>query len=647
MRYLLLLIIALAGNTSLTAQWTYVYFHNNTTLDFNAATAGNPAPHPDDWTGFNGTIVGLQPETQIMSIFRDWATADSPSGFYYLTTTLTFPTGETVDLKMEYDVEVYDFFSNPVPRTNIRQSVAGPGFSDPWQGDNTIRDQAFTVNGVDYFVRYQAYFTGGYDDVMFSIYEADDTPYSVNPADLSNASVFNLMSYNVFMRPTSLFPDDDQATRAEHIADYTHDMDAIILQEVFDNDTRATLLANLATEYPYQTTVVDDPGNPLEDGGVVIVSRWPIEVEDQYLWGDVCYEDDCTANKGVKYARIDKLGTKYHVFGTHMDAFNKTEDIDTRKQQLVDWKNYIDGKNIPTSEAVLMGGDYNVDKFANKLGEYDSLWGNFSALEPTYEGFPSTWDPLYNHYNAGEPYDPEFLDYVLARGDHLPPTIDNTNHSLVMRSTHTDLWRIFDLSDHYAIWGRFEFPTLPVELTEINGYYDANQGYVVIDWTTAMERNNSHFQVERSLDGTSFHYIGQIQGRGDSSAPHNYQYLDMQVPTGQIYYRLRQYDYDGSYTLSEVVALQVPKGKTMVSGIFPNPTQQGGIVNVGFRAAAHMPVRITVHNVVGEQIAALKFSAQEGNNIFSLPIQDWGTGIFSLNINAGNYSNVQRFLISD
>ncbi len=444
------------------AQNTFVYFHNNTHLDFNVTTTGNPPPHPDDWDAYNGPITALQPHKQLMRLYRDWGTSDSSQGYYFPTSTITFPNGETVQLEIEYFVEFYDFFNNPFPRISFRLKASGPGFNHPWRNDRTIYDQVFNVGGTDYMLRYQAYETtpqGLYDDILFSIYEMDDTPYTVDAADLSDPTTFNIMSYNVYMRPTSLFPDDDQATRAQYIAGYVHDMDAIIFQEVFDNDTRVTLLNALYPEYPYQTTVVDDNSNALEDGGVLIVSRWPIETEDQLLFGDICNADDCVSNKGIKYARINKMGVKYHVFGTHMDAFNEVDDINTRKQQLVAWKSYIDGKSIPETEAVLMGGDYNIDMHTNKLGEYDSLWGNFSAELPIYTGYPDTWDPVLNHYLQDETDAPEFLDYVLSQSENLN-AIYKENESLIMRSNNVGMWRIFDLSDHYAIWGKFKFPKI-------------------------------------------------------------------------------------------------------------------------------------------------------------------------------------------
>ncbi len=601
MKIRLTILALLCFGCLLQAQNTFVYFHNNSDLNYTVSTTSTA--HPDDWDGFNGSIIPLEPQKQMIRFTRDWVGSTSSANIYYITTTLTFPTGETLELQIEMDVEAYDFFSNPLPEINFRHSAGGTAIPvHSWKNDNTIYEEnTFTVNGKDYILRYQSYSTvpdgGLYDDVLYSIYDADDTPYLVDPADLTNPDVFNVMSYNVFMRPTTLFPNDDQATRANHIADYVHDMDAIILQEVFDNPTRATLLAELAAEYPYQTSVVDDTSNPLEDGGVVIVSRWPFDNEDQLLWGTTCYEDDCTANKGVKYARINKLGKYYHVFGTHMDAFNKVEDVDTRKQQLVMWKNYIDSKSIPTTEPVLMGGDFNVDKFANKLGEYDTLFGNFAAIEPIFLGYSSSWDPTFNLYNFGEPYDPEFLDYVFDQSEHLPADV-RTNDCLIMRSNHIDMWRIFDLSDHYAIWGRFEFPALPVEWGYFNADYRSDSGDAILKWQTITETENDKFIIEYSADGFNFRNIGEVSGAGESALPLDYSFIHSDPDEGRNYYRIRQVDFNGTNDVSEIKVVVVATNNS--ASVFPNPIKKGQAIFV--QGLGQEPVYAELFDLLGRPL---------------------------------------------
>ncbi len=635
MKTFYLIFFMLVSTISLQAQNTFVYFHNNTNLSFTASTSGTP--DAADWDGFNGTISPLQPHVQVMRLFRDWISSSSSAGIYHVTTTLTFPTGETVDIQMEYDVEAYSLISNPFPEINFRHSADGSNFANqPWRNDNAIHEEnTFTVNGVDYILRYQSYSTvpdgGIYDDVLFSIYEADDTPYSVIPADLADANTLNVMSYNVFLRPESPAFPDDQSIRSQHIADYTHDMDVIILQEAFDNAARPTLLAALAAEYPYQSSVVDDTSNPLEDGGVVIVSRFPFDSEDQLLWGSTCHDDDCVSNKGIKYVRVNKNGKYYHVFGTHMDAFNEVDDINTRKAQLVMWKNYIDSKNIPSTEAVLMGGDYNVDKFANKLGEYDTLFGNFAAVEPTYLGFPSTWDPTFNLYNLGEPYAPEFLDFVFHQGEHLPATT-YSNESLIMRSNHIDMWRIFDLSDHYAIWGRFVFPDLPVELLAFNGIYDNEEKKVDLFWETASELNNKKFIIEKSEDGINFREIAEIEGAGNSSENIRYTHPDFEIDNDKLYYRLRQIDFDGTENMSDIIAIKINNKSLAINSIYPNPVRTDTNVFLQIKSEKNQNLMIEIMDAAGKKYRQINHFIQEGSTVLDINTSDLPKGLFIVRI---------------
>ena len=58
---------------------------------------------------------------------------------------------------------------------------------------------------------------------------------------------------------------------------------------------------------------------------------------------------------------------------------------------------------------------------------------------------------------------------------------------------------------------------LPVELITFNGRVMNNN--IKLDWQTATELNNSHFDVEWSTDGISFEKIGQVhfEWKGDKS----------------------------------------------------------------------------------------------------------------------------------
>jgi hypothetical protein len=121
-------------------------------------------------------------------------------------------------------------------------------------------------------------------------------------------------------------------------------------------------------------------------------------------------------------------------------------------------------------------------------------------------------------------------------------------------------------------------------------------------WTTASEINNSHIDIERSTDGTTFHNIGQVKG---NNKPSSYQYVDAS-PFTMSYYRLKQVDFDGTETLSKVVSIaQQGKGKglkvypTLVSGSVLTVDTEGGQLR-----------DFSITNLLGQQVLAGKTQQQ-------------------------------------
>jgi hypothetical protein len=91
-----------------------------------------------------------------------------------------------------------------------------------------------------------------------------------------------------------------------------------------------------------------------------------------------------------------------------------------------------------------------------------------------------------------------------------------------------------------------------------------------IQWSTATEINNSHFNIEHSLDGRNFDIVGEIKGAGTSTTIKDYTFIHENVPSGVNYYRLTQVDYDGKSETFEVKSVKVEGEKTFRA--FPSET---------------------------------------------------------------------------
>jgi len=111
--------------------------------------------------------------------------------------------------------------------------------------------------------------------------------------------------------------------------------------------------------------------------------------------------------------------------------------------------------------------------------------------------------------------------------------------------------------------------TLPVELAFFEG--ENNGGRVNLTWTTLSETNCDYFVIERSENGIEWSSFGLIDGHGTTSEKNEYSITDSNPFDGQNYYRLKQFDVNGSIYTSDVISVSDAKFNELV--LYPNPAQ--------------------------------------------------------------------------
>ena len=268
---------------------------------------------------------------------------------------------------------------------------------------------------------------------------------SLQPTD-----TLDVLTYNVFLRAPDFLFFDRQRERVGLIPNLAQGYDVLILQEAFSDAHRQSLLQGLHAAYPFHTHVLGKDRWWKLNGGVIILSKWPIEAEAQHHFGELCAGADCWASKGVVYARINKQGRRYHIFGTHTQAEIKHRAI--REQQLRRIRAFIDGFGIPSTQPVLIGGDFNVDALSDAAdGAYTTMQQHLNATDPGARDARKpvpTFDGLNNALVSLRVQ--EHLDYVLYANTHLQP-LSAFNEVLIFRVDEADL------SDHYAVHGHFLF----------------------------------------------------------------------------------------------------------------------------------------------------------------------------------------------
>jgi len=103
------------------------------------------------------------------------------------------------------------------------------------------------------------------------------------------------------------------------------------------------------------------------------------------------------------------------------------------------------------------------------------------------------------------------------------------------------------------IVSKIETP-LPVELLYFEGTKHLN--FNCLKWGTASEQNSSHFHIEKSNDGDNWSVIGEKQSVGNSQSVITYHYLDYNIQTNTVYYRLIQYDFNGDFEIFDPIVIE-------------------------------------------------------------------------------------------
>jgi len=136
---------------------------------------------------------------------------------------------------------------------------------------------------------------------------------------------------------------------------------------------------------------------------------------------------------------------------------------------------------------------------------------------------------------------------------------------------------------------------LPIELLDFNALL--NEDVVEVTWVTATETNNDYFTVERSADGENFEPIEFVDGAGNSSRAISYNLTDYEPLETISYYRLKQTDFDGTFTYSKLVAVDRTVSTDGNMSIYPNPNR-GGTFNIELKGASGLQ-RLEVIDITG------------------------------------------------
>ena len=183
---------------------------------------------------------------------------------------------------------------------------------------------------------------------------------------------------------------------------------------------------------------------------------------------------------------------------------------------------------------------------------------------------------------------------------------------------------------------------LPVELSLLT--YKLVDGKVKLLWNTATELNNKGFYVEKNT-GNNWVTLGFVDGKGNSNVANSYEFTDNSQNFGKVTYRLKQVDFDGKFTYSNTIEVNVglPKELTLMQN-YPNPFNPATTISYAIPTAGNVSVK--VYNSLGQEVATLFEGYQEaGMKQLNFNANNLNSGIYYCVVNFGNSTKVTKMML--
>ena len=189
---------------------------------------------------------------------------------------------------------------------------------------------------------------------------------------------------------------------------------------------------------------------------------------------------------------------------------------------------------------------------------------------------------------------------------------------------------------------------IPVELESFTAA--ANENAVTLNWSTATEKNNSGFSIERKtpLDERWIE-VGFVPGFGTTTERKSYSFTDANLSMASYSYRLKQIDFDGTIEYSNEVFAEVgaPTNFALMQN-YPNPFNPSTTIEFSIPQTSN--VSIQVYNVIGELVASLvNQSLDAGYHRFNFNASNLpsGTYVYQLKANGenGTFVDTKKMLL--
>ena len=197
---------------------------------------------------------------------------------------------------------------------------------------------------------------------------------------------------------------------------------------------------------------------------------------------------------------------------------------------------------------------------------------------------------------------------------------------------------------------------VPVELVSFNAVLIDDK--VQLNWSTTTETNNSGFEILRfAQNDNEWNTIGFVPGFGTTTEPKSYSFIDENISTGFYKYRLKQIDFDGTFTYSNEIEVDFTPKEFMLYQNYPNPfnpstTIKFEIPSVIVSGAKQSKfVTLKVYDILGNEVAIL-VNEEKQPGVYEVEFSvgqdsspDIASGIYFYQLKAGSFVQSKKMIL--
>jgi hypothetical protein len=184
---------------------------------------------------------------------------------------------------------------------------------------------------------------------------------------------------------------------------------------------------------------------------------------------------------------------------------------------------------------------------------------------------------------------------------------------------------------------------LPVTLISFTG--KQNGSVVNLNWVTVSEINNDYFEIERSIDGKDFYAIGTKAGHGTSNVTWDYTFTDEQPLYGTSFYRLKQVDFNGQYSYSNILPMNILLDANTKVKVYPNPLVKPNILHVEILTTQNEIVETSLSDIAGQVVSQNAPEVVSGLKTLDIDVKNIKQGFYYLRVQTPGNVIVQKIEI--